>query len=61
MRRPDLAAEFPGLLEEKNRPPVHTGDICLVRPDGYVAMTAKDGDWNAVRAYLHNLRRIGTG
>jgi 2-polyprenyl-6-methoxyphenol hydroxylase-like FAD-dependent oxidoreductase len=58
---PDFAAEFPGLLEEKNRPPVHAGDICLVRPDGYVAMTAQDGDWNAVRAYLHNLRRIGAG
>jgi len=58
---PDLVAEFPDLVEEKHRPPVHSGGICLVRPDGYVAMTAKAGDWNAVRAYLHNLRRIGTG
>jgi 2-polyprenyl-6-methoxyphenol hydroxylase-like FAD-dependent oxidoreductase len=58
---PDLVGEFPGLVEEKERPPVDAGGICLVRPDGYVAMTAKAGDWNAVRAYLHNLKRIGTG
>jgi len=58
---PDLAAEFPGLVEEKHRPPVIPHEICLVRPDGYIALTAREGDWNAVRAYLHNVRRIGRG
>jgi 2-polyprenyl-6-methoxyphenol hydroxylase-like FAD-dependent oxidoreductase len=40
------------LLEPETRPPFDTDGIWLVRPDGYVAMTANTGDWDKVSAYL---------
>ena len=40
------------LLEAPVRTPFAAGGIWLVRPDGYVAMTADAGDWAKVEDYL---------
>jgi 2-polyprenyl-6-methoxyphenol hydroxylase-like FAD-dependent oxidoreductase len=47
-----LIARHGDLLEEEARAPFAAGGIWLVRPDGYVAMTADAGDWAKVGAYL---------
>ncbi len=47
-----LFARHRDLLEPETRPPFDTDGIWLVRPDGYVAMTANTGDWDKVSAYL---------
>jgi 2-polyprenyl-6-methoxyphenol hydroxylase-like FAD-dependent oxidoreductase len=47
-----LFARHSDLLEPETRPPFDTDGIWLVRPDGYVAMTANTGDWESVSAYL---------
>ncbi|MDP8985768.1 MAG: FAD-dependent monooxygenase [Pseudomonadota bacterium] len=47
-----LLARHRDLLESETRPPIDTDGIWLVRPDGYVAMTANPGDWDKVSAYL---------
>jgi hypothetical protein len=39
-------------VEPETRPPFDTSGMWLVRPDGYVAMTANAGDWDKVSAYL---------
>ncbi|HTV49491.1 MAG TPA: FAD-dependent monooxygenase [Phycisphaerae bacterium] len=49
----DLVSKFAGLIDPNIRPPIHAGQICLVRPDGYVACCASDGD--AVALYLAGL------
>ncbi|MEI9899678.1 MAG: FAD-dependent monooxygenase [Hyphomicrobium sp.] len=41
------------LVDPKVRPNIDGDGIELVRPDGYLAMSAKAGDWDAVRAYLY--------
>jgi hypothetical protein len=54
---------MPGNLMEKNakllepalRKPYHEGGIWLVRPDGYVALSAKAGSWGEVEKYLEVL------
>jgi 2-polyprenyl-6-methoxyphenol hydroxylase-like FAD-dependent oxidoreductase len=51
----DLAAAHASLLEQGTRPPVDPAGIFLVRPDGYVALTAKAGDWQAVEKYLDKM------
>ena len=43
------------LLEGAVRPAVAAGGIWLVRPDGYVAMSASAGDWRSVGDYLDGL------
>ena len=48
----DLLAAHPLLLELKSRTPVDPAGLFLVRPDGYVALAAKAGDWQAVKTYL---------
>jgi hypothetical protein len=48
-----LIARFPDLLEPQIRPADDA--ITLVRPDGYVALTAKRGDWTPVEKYLGRL------
>ena len=40
------------LLEPAPRARTDGKGIELVRPDGYLAMSAREGDWHAVRAYL---------
>jgi 2-polyprenyl-6-methoxyphenol hydroxylase-like FAD-dependent oxidoreductase len=44
------------LLEPEFRPPFEEGGMWLVRPDGYVAMVTKQGDWNQVDDYLNRIR-----
>jgi 2-polyprenyl-6-methoxyphenol hydroxylase-like FAD-dependent oxidoreductase len=48
----ELIAQRPDLLEAEPRPPFESSGIWLVRPDGYVAMTAGATDWDKVGAYL---------
>ena len=43
------------LLEPGLRPPFHAGGLWLVRPDGYVALAAKAGEWREIAAYLNRL------
>jgi 2-polyprenyl-6-methoxyphenol hydroxylase-like FAD-dependent oxidoreductase len=50
-----LAARYPELLEPEVRAPFHEGGLWLVRPDGYVALAAKSGEWDKVGAYLERL------
>jgi 2-polyprenyl-6-methoxyphenol hydroxylase-like FAD-dependent oxidoreductase len=50
-----LLASHAALLEPAPRPPFAGGGIWLVRPDGYVALAARAGDWAAVGAYLDRL------
>jgi 2-polyprenyl-6-methoxyphenol hydroxylase-like FAD-dependent oxidoreductase len=38
----DLVTRYPGLLDPDVRPPVHSGGIWLVRPDGYVACSTSE-------------------
>jgi 2-polyprenyl-6-methoxyphenol hydroxylase-like FAD-dependent oxidoreductase len=47
-----LIARHADLLEPDLRAPYETDGIWLVRPDGYVAMTANPGDWDKVSTYL---------
>jgi 2-polyprenyl-6-methoxyphenol hydroxylase-like FAD-dependent oxidoreductase len=50
-----LAARYPELLEPEVRAPFREGGLWLVRPDGYVALAAKSGEWDKVDAYLERL------
>jgi 2-polyprenyl-6-methoxyphenol hydroxylase-like FAD-dependent oxidoreductase len=47
-----LIARHGGLLEAETRAPFAADGIWLTRPDGYVAMTARRGEWDRVGAYL---------
>jgi 2-polyprenyl-6-methoxyphenol hydroxylase-like FAD-dependent oxidoreductase len=47
-----LVGRFPDIVDPAIKPPVDPGAIVLVRPDGYVACTAKSGDVDAVSRYL---------
>lgn len=47
-----LIARRGDLLEAETRAPFADDGIWLVRPDGYVAMTARRGEWDRVGAYL---------
>ena len=47
-----LMQKYSGLLETSPRTPFSPDDLSLVRPDGYVALSTKRGDWNAVETYL---------
>ena len=50
-----LIACFPALLEPQLRKPFAEGYLWLVRPDGYVALTAKTDDWAAADTFLQKL------
>jgi len=51
-----LAARYPALLEPASRRPTHDeGVVMLVRPDGYVGLSAAAGDWAAVEKYLQRI------
>lgn len=48
-----LMQKYGSLLEASPRSPFSSDSLSLVRPDGYVALSTKSGDWAAVEAYLH--------
>ncbi|HXA51846.1 MAG TPA: FAD-dependent monooxygenase [Candidatus Acidoferrum sp.] len=50
-----LVAQHPALLEPTLRKPYRDGGLWLVRPDGYVALSASRDAWDDVAAYLANL------
>lgn len=56
-----MPSKFPeryaSLLEPRLCDPYHPGGMWLIRPDGYTALAAKEGDWNAVTAYLDRIVR----
>jgi 2-polyprenyl-6-methoxyphenol hydroxylase-like FAD-dependent oxidoreductase len=52
---PQLLDLYPKLLEPTLREPFHPDGLWLVRPDGYIALTAAAADWPTVAAYLDNL------
>jgi 2-polyprenyl-6-methoxyphenol hydroxylase-like FAD-dependent oxidoreductase len=50
-----LLRDYPGLLESALRPPFAAGGMWLVRPDGYVACVARDGDGEVIAEYFDAL------
>jgi 2-polyprenyl-6-methoxyphenol hydroxylase-like FAD-dependent oxidoreductase len=50
-----LAARWPALIDPDVRPPLAEDGIWLVRPDGYVALTATADGWNVIDEYLAEL------
>lgn len=52
-----LKNEFRDLLDSAARPPLNDTGIWLVRPDGYVACVAANGDIQIIADYLKALRR----
>ncbi len=52
-----LMQKFSGLLEAAPGTPFSPHSLSLVRPDGYVALSTKSGDWSAVEAYLDQFYR----
>jgi 2-polyprenyl-6-methoxyphenol hydroxylase-like FAD-dependent oxidoreductase len=48
-----LLQKYSSFLEATPRAPFSSDSLSLVRPDGYVALSTKSGDWNAVEAYLN--------
>ncbi|BAI00209.1 monooxygenase [Acetobacter pasteurianus] len=60
MARDDVKAQnmilrYPYLLKSKICSPSHKNGIWLVRPDGYVAATARDGEWTVIEEFLSNI------
>jgi hypothetical protein len=53
----NFSGRYANLLEPTLRDPYHRGGMWLIRPDGYTALSAKAGDWNAVTAYLDRIVR----
>jgi 2-polyprenyl-6-methoxyphenol hydroxylase-like FAD-dependent oxidoreductase len=51
-----LIHDYGDLLEPAARPPLRSGGLCLVRPDGYTACVAKDGEIRVLAAYLDALK-----
>ena len=49
---PALREMWGNLFETVVREPFHSDGLWLVRPDGYVALSAKAGDWDAVDKYF---------
>jgi hypothetical protein len=54
--RERLLRDYPDLLESALRPPLASGGMWLVRPDGYAAAIVAEGDAGAIAAYLSALR-----
>lgn len=60
MARDDVKAQnmilrYPYLLKSEIYSPPHKNGIWLVRPDGYVAATARDGEWTVIEEFLSNI------
>ena len=49
-----LAARFSGLLEPDTRSPL-ADRLLIVRPDGYIGLSAPAHDWTAAESYLRSL------
>ena len=54
-RAKELAAAFPSLLEAEPRTPPDAGHLLIVRPDGYIGLSAGATEWEKAQAYLHAL------
>jgi FAD binding domain len=52
-----LIERYPNLLESEIRTPFDEDGIWLVRPDGYVAMVAKNKEWEQIDEYLKQIRK----
>ena len=50
-----LAARFPGVLDPRPRTPPDAQRLLIVRPDGYVGLSAPGSDWAEAERYLHQL------
>ncbi len=55
-----LLERFNRILEPVVRKPFTPDGLWIVRPDGYVGLSAKAGDWNAVSNYLANVVAKGS-
>ena len=55
----ELRSCFGGLVEPALRKPFTPEGLWIVRPDGYVALAAKAGDWQAVAIYFDHLTTQG--
>jgi len=51
----ELLARYGALMEATPRAPIKPGAMWLVRPDGYVALVAKAGEWTEIEGYLDRL------
>jgi 2-polyprenyl-6-methoxyphenol hydroxylase-like FAD-dependent oxidoreductase len=51
----NLASQFASVLDAEMRPALDAGGMWLVRPDGYVACTAKQDDTRTIAEYLQGL------
>ena len=51
----NLAARYPGLLEDAPRIPSRADTLQIVRPDGYIGFAGTAGDWAGARTYLDRL------
>jgi len=48
-------ALYSALVEPQLRQPFHDGGLWLVRPDGYIALVTKAGDWQQAASFLDKL------
>jgi 2-polyprenyl-6-methoxyphenol hydroxylase-like FAD-dependent oxidoreductase len=55
-----LLSKYPNFVEPLPRKPYAHGGIWIVRPDGYVALAAKNDAWNDVDAYLSRLTKAAS-
>lgn len=55
----DVQARYGSLLEPALHRPFTPEGLWIVRPDGYVALSAKAGDWHAVSTYFDHLTTKG--
>jgi len=53
----ELMQKFASILEAAPRAPLSADSVCLVRPDGYIALATKSGDWAPVQTYLSQFLR----
>jgi 2-polyprenyl-6-methoxyphenol hydroxylase-like FAD-dependent oxidoreductase len=52
---PQFLALYSALVEPTLRQPFHEDGLWLVRPDGYIALATKSGDWQQAAAFLDTL------
>lgn len=52
-----LTGRFPGLLESTPRSPPDASVLFVVRPDGYVGLSAGETDWDDAERYLGTLQQ----
>ena len=51
----NIVDRFAAVLDPDVHPPLHQDALCLVRPDGYVAMSVASEGWKEIEGYLHRL------